>query len=191
LYAIVFSPPYTLVQFDLTAPNIPAAFTDIVTIMPGLQGEGLMVARDCKMYMAKAGTHYLDVINYPDVPGTGCGYLANAVYLGNQLCKYELPNNIDGLFANLCNGVSVPELSADLQFHLYPVPAGNFLFIETSYTKSFHIIITDVAGKQVSTKTFSDVNLQKELSVKSFSPGIYFIRILTQDGMKVIKFVKE
>jgi hypothetical protein len=191
LYVLEYSSPMRrIMQYDLTASNIPASYTyiDSLPIFP-IAG-GMMLGPDCKIYLAIMGSNYLDVINYPDVAGTGCGFTQNAVYLGGRQCENQLPNNIDGLFANQCTSLQVPGAGNTLSFQLYPVPAHNFLLIETPYDKNLHVTLTDICGKQLFTKAFSPGQL-KELDVRNLSPGIYFIRILANDRAVIRKFVKE
>lgn len=75
---------------------------------------------DGKVYIAKFGQHYISAINNPDLQGTGCGFVDNAVYLGsNKVCnaglsrtvkKYGWLNNCENTYFeshNVCKGDSI------------------------------------------------------------------------------------
>ncbi|HKR06363.1 MAG TPA: T9SS type A sorting domain-containing protein, partial [Bacteroidia bacterium] len=191
LYTLGGPTAFTLGQFDLTASNIPASFTSIAIIPAGQHGEGMMLARDCKIYLAKGNNSYLDVINDPDVLGLGCNYVPNAVNLGSGICMYELPNNIDGLFAGLCNGLSTGETEGNPPFRIHPNPVSDVLFIVPSeFTNTLGITITDFTGKQIFKKEFSGYE-QVKVDVKDFSDGMYLLEIQTGKERVVRKFVKN
>lgn len=85
-YGIEFSPNdqylYTsttwgmnkLYQIDVANP---ATFTQLANINGNYNYGGLQLGPDGKIYMARGGQNYLDVINNPNTPGVGAGY-ANA-----------------------------------------------------------------------------------------------------------------
>ncbi|MCK4701373.1 MAG: T9SS type A sorting domain-containing protein, partial [Bacteroidales bacterium] len=66
---------------------------------------------------------------------------------------------------------------------IYPNPAKEFINISVPGEICFsgcHILIFNINGKQV----FSSGNFNKRISVESFDPGIYLVRI-TSNGIPV------
>ena len=53
-------------------------------------------APDGKLYLAKFGQNYISAINNPDLQGTNCGFVDNAVYLGNgKTCDAGLSRTVN------------------------------------------------------------------------------------------------
>lgn len=74
-------------QFDLTAVNIPASRFFLTTANIDYTFGQLQLGPDGKIYVAKQPTlttTALDVINFPNVLGPGCNYVAGAVPIGGQ-----------------------------------------------------------------------------------------------------------
>ena len=83
------------------------------------------------------------------------------------------------------------QLAVDsMQLAVYPNPAESQLTVSSTQSAITEIKITDVLGRETYQ---SKNNLKSEIiNLKSFSPGIYFIRVQLQDGSAAVrKFVKE
>ena len=80
-----------LVQYDLTAPDIPASAFFLGTTATWFGA--LQLAPDGKIYIANSYSPNLYAINNPDVLGTGCGYTINAITLPNEVF-FGLPQEI-------------------------------------------------------------------------------------------------
>jgi gliding motility-associated-like protein len=103
-YGIAFSPDsrllygtnlnyYNVYQFDLQAGSASAiANSGVVIANTADNSGGLQLGPDGKLYVSVYNSSYLAVINNPNVRGTGCGFQANAVYLGGKLAQIGLPN---------------------------------------------------------------------------------------------------
>lgn len=63
---------YNLYQYDLNG-NTP----HLLCNMPALENTGMQLGPDGKIYISFQGKHKLAVINYPDIPGTGCFFNLN------------------------------------------------------------------------------------------------------------------
>jgi PKD repeat protein len=86
-----------------------------------------------------------------------------------------------------------PESIADIQsvdhdnLSVYPNPASEWLFVESSTTSSgSSIMIYDLKGKLVLSEEMNSQH--KKLNISSFDKGIYFLQV--DDNMKV-KFIKK
>lgn len=80
-------------------------------------------------------------------------------------------------------------------FNLFPNPGkGRFTLVAEFRTPSdATIMISDVLGKQMlQVIDLNDVSsLKQEVSLEQFANGVYFVRVLTNDGQKVIRYIKE
>ena len=90
------------------------------------------------------------------------------------------------LVANFVSTEGIDELSS--AFNLYPNPANDKLYIDTK-VKINEVVIYDVYGRSQQ----STVNSQQSLSidVSNFNSGIYFVKIVTDNGEVVKRFVKQ
>ena len=71
---------------------------------------------------------------------------------------------------------------------IYPNPATDQLFIETSLEGNFEIEIFDARGKKIFNQS---ANSNITIPINNFSKGIYFLKITNEGGMSGINFIKE
>ncbi|AEA43918.1 gliding motility-associated C-terminal domain-containing protein [Fluviicola taffensis] len=124
-----------LFQYDMTAANIAASRTEIGDLsVPGEAGQ-LQIAPNDKIYVNynvfPAGANFIGAINNPEIAGTGCGFVQNAVSFG--------PITINGLpwhYNPVTQNPDTPDLGPDTvlcagsAMELNPqVPAGNATFL--------------------------------------------------------------
>jgi gliding motility-associated-like protein len=90
---------FELLQFDLTASNIPSTATLLykATIADHQIG-ALQLAMDGKIYTPIFDIPYISVINNPEVLGLGCNFQLNAISLGTRLGQSGLPQFIQSYF---------------------------------------------------------------------------------------------
>lgn len=80
----------------------------------------------------------------------------------------------------------VEELS-DVAFDIYPNPANDFVTLSFENNAIIdQVIITDINGRIVKTTSFS-----KQLAVADLEEGIYFINIISADGVSTKSFIKQ
>jgi gliding motility-associated-like protein len=92
LYATVLSPPQ-LLQFDLSATNIPASKTSIPLKQTTPVNLGSMQAGpDGKIYVARENQPALGFIAYPDSLGALAGYADDSLAIGGRRSGLGLPN---------------------------------------------------------------------------------------------------
>jgi len=120
-----------LLQYDLTAPDIPASCDtlDSTYTFPPVDNGALKLALDGKIYysskyrsvgiidypyadtMRNVYNENLGVINNPDVMGTGCNFVPFSFYLGGKRTYYGLPNNpnyeLGSLVGSPCDTITV------------------------------------------------------------------------------------
>ncbi len=116
LYGLAFSPdnsklyisaidggiyPNEIFQYDLNAGTGAAILASRLPIASSANQYygALQLAPNGKIYMAKAGTGYLDVISNPNSAGAGCGYIASGLQMGNSqgqhTSTFGLPNFVE------------------------------------------------------------------------------------------------
>lgn len=91
-------------------------------------------------------------------------------------------------------GVGISQLTVgSMQLTVFPNPAAEQLTVQLlrlAQHDSYEISITDILGREIYQ---SKNNLNSEIiNLKSFTPGIYFLKVISSDGNSVVKkFVKE
>ncbi len=117
LYGLAFSPdnsklyisgvndstihPSSVYQYDLSTNNAVAILASKTIINTSLtQSYGaLQLAPNGKIYLAKASSPKLDVINTPNLSGAPCNYVTDGLQMGNQqgqhISRYGLPNFVE------------------------------------------------------------------------------------------------
>jgi len=99
LYGSMISPG-TIYQFDLCAGK-PGDIINSATIVAteNVWICALQLGPDGKIYISRASTDSLGVINYPNSLGTACSYDPNGVYVGNNTANLGLPNFESSIFS--------------------------------------------------------------------------------------------
>ncbi len=142
----------SLYQYDLTSGNPTTIINSLTTVGTISGGAGsLQLATDGKIYVAHYigtnGNPYLGRINSPDVSGTGCSYVNNAVNLGTGKSYYGLPNSISNYF--LPTGIQLPDASPDFfvyfdsQNHSLKINHHGFL------KNDLALKLFDLSGKEI------------------------------------------
>ncbi|CAN5466681.1 hypothetical protein BH11BAC2_BH11BAC2_20690 [soil metagenome] len=105
VYGVEFSPnnrflyigttnnPGTITQYDLQAGSNAAiiASGQVIANYPGFIG-ALQSGSDGKIYVCQFQSGNLAIINNPDLAGTSCNFISNAVFLSGRIAQYGLPN---------------------------------------------------------------------------------------------------
>jgi hypothetical protein len=90
----------------------------------------------------------------------------------------------ESFFSELAAGISeMPVNSAEPL--LFPNPSGNEFTLQLPFSAG--IIITDVSGKVIEERA----NCNGIKFAKSYAPGIYFVRIISDNGQLVLKALKK
>jgi PKD repeat protein len=95
---------YTLEQYNTHAGNAAAIISSKYTVYISADPDemrALQLARNGKIYIAKANSGLMDVLNNPDAAGLNCGYSPSAVSLGGNTCMLGLPNFVASYFREL------------------------------------------------------------------------------------------
>lgn len=146
-------------------------------------------------------------------PGGGGG--GGLIRIKNQAVVMNVTNNVDSGAAGICDTssygalagckglvfesldivhppVSVGKLSGDqmLSLGLYPNPARDRveLTLHSGRLDAVRLSVYDVSGRQCYETVFEGYS--KTIDVSQWKPGIYFFRVMTNDGAGIIKMVR-
>lgn len=135
-------------QYDMTAPNIAATRTPVGQFLssPGEIGQ-LQIAPNDQIYInynTWPAVNFIGAITNPELPGTSCGYVENAVSIGTPVA-YGLPWYYDpdspipsplelGPDITLCS-----ESTATLSNNLSNVPGATYLWSDGSTNPTLQV----------------------------------------------------
>jgi len=86
---------------------------------------------------------------------------------------------------NAIDDLSVNDIS------IYPNPTNSFLKIKSNNQIIKDISISDITGKQITLQSKADFNQNTEIDLTSFNPGIYILKIQTENKLFTTKIIKE
>lgn len=120
----------------------------------------------------------------------------NNIYVGYQDC------NTSGCdYATVMKYESDPvkiedEVNNEISFNVYPNPTKDILYIQYLNAKidgPFLLKITTVLGANVYYENLIDINgkLNKEVNLKNFSKGMYFVELASGDNREIRKVIIE
>ena len=104
--------------------------------------------------------------------------------------RYYFKNNMHpcgGTFLSVHKTYEKPE---PLDIKLFPNPAQNQLSIEFNQDYSGFVEVYDLTGKKLEAFQLNHVGVRK-LNIQDFHKGIYFVRLSTDNGYEIKKFVKN
>ena len=81
------------------------------------------------------------------------------------------------------------ELAAN-NFNIYPNPVNDRLYIETQ-TQILAIEIYDVYGRRQNLRNSETQKLRNSIDISELNGGVYFVKIKTENGEVVKRFVKN
>ena len=85
-------------------------------------------------------------------------------------------------------GAGVEELSSAI--NVYPNPVENELFLATELQVE-EIAIYDIYGRQAMRQQVNATTSQQVVNVAGLNSGIYFVKVVTNNGKIVKRFVKK
>lgn len=174
-------------QYDLNAgggnpDSVRTSCTQIAN--PYFNFQGLQLANNGKIYATRSpyGVNpYMDVVNFPNNPGSGCGYVDSAVYLDGHASSHGLPNFIDSYdYSNTVNTcyIGIENNLALEDVVVYPNPSTKILTIEFIHStlETYELTLFNSYGETIpiSYVVFEDRIIIERNGQKN---GLYFFQI--------------
>ncbi|MGD0709896.1 MAG: GH25 family lysozyme [Bacteroidales bacterium] len=91
-----------------------------------------------------------------------------------------------------CGTTAIPEKITDNNFIIYPIPARDNITIENSVlnnNKNEVVLIYNLQGQLLFQQTMLETKINVDIS--NFTNGMYFVKMASENGVVVKKFVKE
>jgi hypothetical protein len=105
---------------------------------------------------------------------------------GNGVCPNDTANVVVTVLGN-CNWLSIGENALE-EVTLYPNPSTGVVFIESTFTGNFNLVVTDINGRTI--QTGSTVNEgTNTVSLKEVERGTYFFTLSTDNANKIFRVV--
>lgn len=162
-YGVGFSPDGTklyvtttnwgrVFQYDLTLGSWAATVagrTQIAAENPD-SWRDVKLGPDEKVYITRAQRYYLARIEQPNVAGSGCQYIDEAVYLGGRQASFGLPSHVAGYdYSNTVkdcsSAVGMPDMATNNLAVRYV--GDGYLIIDFGEYNLFDLVIYDATGK--------------------------------------------
>jgi len=133
---------------------------------------------------------------------SGNAYVAGLFWKGSitfgNTTLVNASTTTDMFLAKLGNSTGINELSNSLNIAVYPNPASEIVTIDASTSLSIHSVslnipmaieITNIEGQLI--KTLITSSNKTDVDVSTLPSGVYFVKVKTEKGMMVEKFIKE
>lgn len=167
----------------------------VVTVLPELIPFISISADQDTLYSTPAQT-YQWYYNGVAVNGANLQYFVPQAS-GNYSVTVTDNNDCEGTSAIIefsYSGIGMNENSFSY-INLFPNPGkGRFTVVaEFGSVTSANILITDMLGHSImpAINIKGITSLKQEISVEEFANGVYFVNIITDNGQKVIRYIKE
>ena len=177
-------------QYDLNSSNIPSTAVDIAVGYPGTKC-GLLLANDGKLYVGNPYSSYLDVVEYPEVLGTGCGFVNNAVTLSGS-CGLALPNQERPCMEII--SAAPASLPQEAHVGVHPVPFTTTFTVEVRKQglRKVGIRLFDSLGQLVAQQQHNAMGtLETKVDPGPIPVGVYFLECNvdgTRTTRRVVKY---
>lgn len=156
--------------------TINSSYSDIDNVYTGgTYNPGVTVINSDPMFVNPAGDFHLSAGS----PCIDAGIDIGLPYLG------AAPNM--GVYEVVIAGISENIITE--KTGIFPNPATKVINCESGDLYEGRCMVYDVTGTAVAEKTFTKNNFK--LDVSRLSPGIYFLKIESKEGVSVKKFIKE
>jgi hypothetical protein len=144
-------------------------------------------------YTGPLNPHDLDTISISQTINTSAGGVLN-IYAYTGIVNTVYPeNNSLTLSINLLPCVSIEDVENKLGYEFYPNPANEKVVIDFSdnYRKANFEIISNTGATVLNFSATETSKLKKEIDLSFLAPGLYFIKLSTENGTDVRKLVVE
>jgi hypothetical protein len=166
---------------------MPLPFTPQLTNSTGFITDTLNWTLISGNYLATGGESYLIIGNFKDDANTATQ--ATGFPNGWQEAYYYL-DDISLIQIPPCN-TAIEEQTQNSGIKIYPNPVKDALHVQSSKFKvGDEIKIFDVMGKEVLKSIINNPKSEINIDMRSFSKGIYFIKVNTSGREEIKKVIK-
>ncbi len=120
------------------------------------------------------------------ITGTFPGQFNYDYISGNGVCPDDTANVVVTVLGN-CNWLSVDENALE-EVSLYPNPSTGVVFVESTFTGNFDLVVTDINGRTIETGK-NIVSGTNTVNLKEVERGTYFFKLSTENAQKVFRVV--
>ncbi len=185
LYVSNYDPFGTLVQFDLSVPDIDSILASRIALIVTPDIYGLQLASDGKIYVCHSFSSSLGVVNSPNLDGFAAGYTDFGFDLDPGFTGIMSALGLPGFVTSWlkkegeCFTTSVHEITAEKNFVVFPNPIHSqaTITLKNNYGKTnFKLKIYDTTSRLVLEEIIYS-NESFTLYRKDLPSGIYFLEI--------------
>jgi hypothetical protein len=77
-------------------------------------------------------------------------------------------------------------------FNIYPNPVNDKIYIETlTQTQTLTVEIYDIYGRIQNLSNLATQQLSNSIDVSNLNSGVYFVKVVTENGESVKRFIKK
>ena len=118
--------------------------------------------------------------------GICCDFGNGYIQINQQQFSGSFTSQIE---IDLCSVSTLSEIDLDTHFKIYPNPTKGNLFIQSDKENIMNILIVDMFGKIVYSKSCD--NKQEQLNLYNLETGLYLLHLETENSRKRFKFIKQ
>ena len=118
------------------------------------------------------------------------------VFNGEEIYRLDV-GDIDALFETVflkyeidCGGDNINDIEHNSALNIYPNPVEDELFLATEIHIE-EIAIYDIYGRETISQQANETTSQQVINVDDLNSGVYFVKIKTDDGNIVKRFIKN
>jgi hypothetical protein len=95
------------------------------------------------------------------------------------------------VIVDICENVDI--VNGSMELGLYPNPTNNLSnLVIKNYTGEISYVVVDAQGKEIVGKTLEISSaFSEELDLESLVPGMYFVRVSTENDVTNLKLIKK
>jgi hypothetical protein len=173
-------------------------FFDTISNTQMLLNLGTMaLANDGKIYLAHytagngLGDTLLGVINYPDSLGLACSYNHYGFNLNGKNSVLSLPNFIETPYNYISCIETINESDENLKdIVIFPNPANEYITIENpATTKNATLSVFNLQGQLIFSQAIKEE--KTSVNISTLARGMYIIKVYSEKGVAIKKFIKE
>lgn len=195
LYVSRYGELATLLQYKISLPTTAAIIASQIELSYTPSIYALQMGPNGKIYVCKAWSPYLGVINAPDTYGQNCNYVDNGVDLDPTFVGNSTALGLPGFMQSFlntdipCDYVGTLETEGQTVVSVYPNPfSSEFVAVFSPSSRPSNLMIYDYLGRLI--EKVDDPSGDLTFG-KLYSPGIYFMRVNEGNNVQTFKLIKQ